>query len=129
MQELTIAQAAERLGVSMDTIRRRISKGEIKARKVPSAHGEMYMIEIPDNASQQTEEKAGKNNDGHNSSEIEALRKTISILETELEARRREVQELHVLLQQAQAAFPQVRGHSQVLPLWRRLLPWKRQKT
>ena len=37
---------------------------------------------------------------------IEAMKKTISILETELDARRREVQELHVLLQQAQKQLP-----------------------
>jgi len=34
------------------------------------------------------------------------MRKTIAILENELEARRREVQELHVLLQQAQKQLP-----------------------
>jgi len=37
---------------------------------------------------------------------IDAMLKTISILENELDARRREVQELHVLLQQAQKQLP-----------------------
>jgi excisionase family DNA binding protein len=126
MQEITIAQAAERLGVSMDTIRRRISKGEIKARKVPSAHGEMYVIELPDDITPEPSAPPGKT---EVAPEIEALRKTIDILETELEARRREVQELHVLLQQAQAAFPQVGRPEQTVPLWRRLIPWRKHKT
>ena len=44
MQEVTIAEAAKRLGMSIDSIRRRIAKEELKARKVPSPHGEIYMI-------------------------------------------------------------------------------------
>jgi excisionase family DNA binding protein len=126
MEEITIAQAAERLGVSMDTIRRRISKGEIKARKVPSAHGEMYLVELPEDAAP---EPAAPREKTDNKGEVEALHQTISILETELEARRREVQELHVLLQQAQAALPPGRGAAAKNPLWRRLIPWRRPKT
>jgi excisionase family DNA binding protein len=125
MEEITIAQAAERLGVSMDTIRRRISKGEIKARKVPSAHGEMYVVELPEDAAP---EPAPPREKAENTGEVEALRQTISILETELEARRREVQELHVLLQQAQAALPPGRSSSVNNSIWRRLMPWRRQK-
>ena len=103
MQEVTIAEAAKCLGMSIDSIRRRIAKNELKARKVPSPHGEIYLVELPDDAvpvSVKPEEKED------NAVAIEAMRKTISILETELEARRREVQELHVLLQQAQKQLP-----------------------
>lgn len=42
--ELTIAQASQALGVSKDTIRRRIKAGEIRAEKRPSAYGEQYYI-------------------------------------------------------------------------------------
>jgi len=99
MLELTILEASKRLGVATDTIRRRIIKGGLKARKVSSPHGNMYLVELPDDtppgpAAPQRE------------STLEALRKTVSILETELEARRREVQELHLLLQQAQRQLP-----------------------
>jgi excisionase family DNA binding protein len=121
MQEVTIAEAAKRLGTSIDTIRRRIGKGELKARKVPSQHGEMYMIEVPDEVPADAESPKIEIEKKIESipPEIEALRKTISILETELDARRREVQELHVLLQQAQAALPP--GKDASLPWWRRL--------
>ena len=60
VKEVPIIEAANSLGVSVDTIRRRISKGELKARKVPSPHGEIYMVEIPDNivvAASDSEEK------------------------------------------------------------------------
>ena len=121
MKEVTIAEAAKCLGISTDTIRRRISKGELQARKVPSPHGDQYMVEIPD------EIYAASQDNNDNCAEIDILRKTISILETELEARRREVQELHVLLQQAQAALPSSKERSSKLSWWRRLLPGRRQ--
>ena len=50
MQEVTIAEAARCLGMSIDSIRRRIAKNELKARKVPSPHGEIYLVELPDDA-------------------------------------------------------------------------------
>jgi hypothetical protein len=105
VQEVTIAEAAKCLGMSIDSIRRRIAKNELKARKVPSPHGEIYLVELPDDAVPAPDPAAtGEKED--NVVAIEAMRKTISILETELEARRREVQELHVLLQQAQKQLP-----------------------
>jgi DNA-binding transcriptional MerR regulator len=99
MQEVTIAEAAKRLGMSIDSIRRRIAKEELKAHKVPSPHGEIYMVELPDDVPPIP--AIGENKE-EESVAVEAMRKTISILEAELDARRREVQELHVLLQQAQ---------------------------
>ena len=104
MQEVTIAEAAKRLGMSIDSIRRRIAKEELKARKVPSPHGEIYMIELPDDISAPPAAEDKDKED--NPVALEAMRKTIAILENELEARRREVQELHVLLQQAQKQLP-----------------------
>jgi hypothetical protein len=105
VQEVTIAEAAKCLGMSIDSIRRRIAKNELKARKVPSPHGEIYLVELPDDAVPAHDDAAtGEKEDS--TVAIEAMRKTISILETELEARRREVQELHVLLQQAQKQLP-----------------------
>jgi hypothetical protein len=51
------------------------------------------------------------------------MKKTISILENELEARAREIRELHVLLQQAQAvALPAGRQQEFRRPWWRRIL-------
>ena len=132
MQEVTIAEAARCLGMSIDSIRRRIAKNELKARKVPSPHGEIYLVKIPDKAVPAPDPAAiGEKED--NTVAIEAMRKTISILETELEARRREVQELHVLLQQAQKQLPpgkteDIKEEAPVkISWWRRLLSRKKQ--
>jgi len=127
MKEVPIIDAAKILNISMDTVRRRISKGELKARKVPSPHGEIYLVEVPEDPDPVSEVLEDKED---NPVAIEAMRKTISILETELEARRREVQELHVLLQQAQKQLPP--GNTDIstekapvkVSVWRRLIPW-----
>ena len=129
MQEVTIAEAAKCLGMSIDSIRRRIAKEELKARKVPSPHGEIYLVEIPDDAVP-TKEVAEEKEE--NTVALEAMRKTISVLETELDARRREVQELHVLLQQAQKQLPpgKTENTTQETPAkvswWRRLITRKK---
>ena len=130
MQEVTIAEAAKRLGKSTDSIRRRIAKGELKARKVPSPHGEIYLVELPDDATSSTPVAEDKED---NTIAVEAMRKTISILEIELEARRREVQELHVLLQQAQKQLTpgKKEGPAEETPKkvtwWQRLITRKKQ--
>lgn len=41
----TIAQAAEKLGVSTATIRRRIKSGEIKADMVDTPYGKQYIVD------------------------------------------------------------------------------------
>ncbi len=129
MQEVTIAEAAKCLGKSTDSIRRRIAKGELKARKVPSPHGEIYLVELPDDV---TATPSVSDDKEDNPIAVEAMRKTISILETELEARRREVQELHVLLQQAQKQLPPGKAEGveetpKKVPWWRRLIARKKQ--
>jgi hypothetical protein len=106
MQEVTIAEAAKCMGMSIDSIRRRIAKSELKARKVPSPHGEIYMVELPDDVVAATESTEVVEAKEENVAALDAMKKTIAILENELDARRREVQELHVLLQQAQKQLP-----------------------
>ena len=130
VKEVPIIEAANSLGVSIDTVRRRINKGELKARKVPSPHGEIYMVEIPDAVAPVPSDLQDKEENTTEVETLEAMRKTISILETELEARRREVQELHVLLQQAQKQLPPGKtegaAHETLVKVswWRRLNPW-----
>jgi excisionase family DNA binding protein len=101
--EVTIAQAAKVLQVSEHTVRRRLRRGEIQGVQVANAGGFVWMVRLPDEVQV----------DSPSAGEMEAMRALIARLEAqiaaqeaELEARRREVQELHVLLQTAQAALP-----------------------
>jgi chromosome segregation ATPase len=136
MALVTLAEAAHHLGVSVDTVRRRLQKGELKGQQQARPQGFTWLIDI----SEETEPSssiAGSQADAEVNSEVSlaACQAEISRLESmvatlqdrvnaqqeELEARRREVQELHVLLQQAQAALPAPRDNRS---WWQRL--WRR---
>jgi len=105
--EVTIAQAMRELGVSYDTIRRRIRKGELTGRRVRMRQGMVWLVEIPDApadapASDQDTPRTADMPSG----EVAALREHNAVLREQLAARTREVQELHVLLQGFQRALP-----------------------
>jgi hypothetical protein len=44
--ELTLAQDLGGLGVSVDTIRRRVRRGELQARQVPTQHGPAWRVSL-----------------------------------------------------------------------------------
>lgn len=107
MAKVGINEASRCLGVSSDTIRRRIKKGELPAYK----ENGVWYVDIPqtENASQDS-----------SSGEVQALKQLVEVLKDELEARRREIQELHVLLRDTRALPP----GREIKPFWKRLLPW-----
>jgi hypothetical protein len=136
MALVTLAEAAHHLGVSVDTVRRRLQKGELKGQQQARPQGFTWLIDIPEET-EPSSSIAGSQADAEVNSEVSlaACQAEISRLESmvatlqdrvnaqqeELEARRREVQELHVLLQQAQAALPAPRDNRS---WWQRL--WRR---
>jgi hypothetical protein len=136
MALVTLAEAAHHLGVSVDTVRRRLQKGELKGQQQARPQGFTWLIDIPEET-EPSSSIAGSQADAEVNSEVSlaACQAEISRLESmvamlqdrvnaqqeELEARRREVQELHVLLQHAQAALPAPRDHR---PWWQRV--WRR---
>jgi len=118
------------LKVSVDIVRRCIKQGELKARKVASSHGETYLVEIPNGIVPMPSDPPAKDVNLTKAETIESMKKTISVLENELDALRREVKELHVLLQQAQKQLPPGKTESAPnqttvkLSWWRRMNPW-----
>lgn len=135
---VTVIEAAKFLGVSEETIKRRIRRGELNGHQQPRPQGYSWMVDIPDeildrttthNNTTTTQHHHNNHNTDHNTDhnpnngEIQRLDQMINILQEqmtlqqeELGARRREVQELHVLLQQAHAALP---APNQPHPWWR----------
>jgi hypothetical protein len=113
LTELTIEQAAQHLGVSEITIRRRIRNGDIHAHQQPRPQGFTWVVVLPDEEIE-TPTPPGHDESADARSRVEEnlqdiIRRqdeTIDLLRHQLETREREVQELHVLLQQAQAALP-----------------------
>ena len=138
---VSVAEAAKFLGVSEETVKRRIRRGELVGKQHPRPQGYAWMVEIPD-------ELQATNNDTHHDintdhddaitpqqlvtgdgsigGELKRLDQMVVILEKqatlhqeEMESRRREVQELHVLLQQAHAALPAPRERGPWWQLWK----------
>ena len=145
--EVSMPEAAHHLGISVDTVRRRLHRGELHGHHEPTAQGFRWLIDIPDATStdpsstpetatlRQNGSHPGASLDatlehpGTNSGEVEALRELIEVvkaevvilqeqLRTQLEAKDNQIQELHVLLQQTQAALPAPGRRS----WWRRLV-------
>jgi len=99
VEKVSVGEAARRLGVSTDTIRRRISKGELTAHQEPTPQGFRWKVELT---------LKDQPFNGHNNNVetlVTTLQAQVKAQAEELDSRRREVQELHVLLQTAQAAL------------------------
>jgi len=97
--KVSVGEAARRLGVSTDTIRRRIGKGELLAHREPTPQGYRWEVEL------QANDQPLNGHEGNTQALVTALQSQVLAQAEELDARRREVQELHVLLQTAQAAL------------------------
>jgi hypothetical protein len=113
---VTVPQAAQALGLSVGTIRRRRKRGELRGQKVATAAGFEWRVLVPSALVDATEERGAdqgapqdtprQEREGADQRLIEALQARLAELRTELEARRREAQELHVLLARWQPALP-----------------------
>ncbi len=111
MERVSIPEAARRLGVTQDTIRRRIRKGELAAYQEPRPQGYVWLVDVPEEELLSDEPPHPDREE--ETSEVQLLREMLELLREELktkdrqlEAREREVQELHVLLQQFGTALP-----------------------
>ena len=167
---VTILEAAQRLGVNPATVRRRIKRGELRSRQQPNASGFVWLVELDEPPAQapaqpSTPQASATKDPGdhdaqaavtlltaHNAdlrATVDALRNQLDRAETELDARRREVRELHTLLaassrlalpvpvdvstqastQPAQPSTPPdtqggTQAGTQGPPWWRRALAW-----
>ena len=121
VREVSVNEAARLLGVSRDTIMRRIRATELEAHQEPRPQGHVWRVVTPDEA-------ISESHDSDVMGELQTLREMVSILQAQVEADREElasknkqIEQLHVLLQQAQAALPASRdGRSWWQRLWRR---------
>ena len=115
-QNVSIDEAARLLGVSQDTIRRRIRNEELQAQQEPRPQGYTWRVTLPDDEPE-PKSTGHVSSDGTSHELLEALKDTVrrqdeaisqlreqlGVKDSQLQAREREVQELHVLVQQAQA--------------------------
>jgi excisionase family DNA binding protein len=111
-ERLSIKDAAERLGVSVDTIRRRMKKGELVGEKEPTPQGYEWRIVLPvdeSSATEPPEELVASPSLAGVAIELELLRERLDELKAERDAWREQAQrsseaerELRILLRQSQ---------------------------
>jgi len=141
MPLVPISEAAHQLGVSIYTVKRRLQRGELAGCRQGEASNAPWFVDLLAHESSNSA-SAGAVADQPDASagatvgEVQLLRELVGSLQgqldvlqqelhsqreshqAELEGRRREVQELHVLLQQAQAALPAPKENRRWWRLW-----------
>jgi excisionase family DNA binding protein len=73
--QVTISEAARRLGVAEKTVRRRVHSGELMGTQVSTRQGFTWMVEIPDDVS---------DSDGHDRIESGAMADLVEVLKEEV---------------------------------------------
>jgi hypothetical protein len=130
MTLVTLVEAAHQLGISVDTVRRRLQKGELKGQQQPRPSGHIWLVELDEevNENSRLADRSADAEQGDQArlaacqADIHRLEEIVAMLQahivtqgSELEAKNQQISELHVLLQQAQAALPAPRGR----PWWK----------
>ncbi|MBI2868184.1 MAG: helix-turn-helix domain-containing protein [Chloroflexi bacterium] len=128
---VTIEEAARLLGCSVNTVRRRVKRGDLRAEREETPQGYTYKVVLPaDLAAAKGEEEAS-----HDSEALAEMTRLMEVMQQQLQEKDRQIHELHVLLQQAQnqaqQAQIQARQVLAALPAprhawWQRLFPWTR---
>ena len=115
MALVTVGEAAGRLKVSTQTVKRRLKSGSLQGEQKDTPQGYIWLVNIPEDEADTTSRNGDIPSDtsADTSKEMQRLDQMITMLEKELEYRGRQIEnkdqqisELHVLLQQAQAALP-----------------------
>jgi hypothetical protein len=130
MPLVTVGEAADRLKISTQTVKRRLKNGALKGEQKDTPQGYIWLVDISEAETDTTILNGDISGDTSAaiSREIQRLEQMLEILQKELEHRDeqletkdRQIEQLHVLLQQAQAALPAPRDHRS---WWQRV--WRR---
>jgi hypothetical protein len=136
---VTKKEAADCLGISIDTVDRRLRRGELRGKQQTRPQGFTWLIEVPDETYNQDAREESPplgtpvmtpQSTPNMTGEIHRLEEMVAVLkdevsllhhqldaqQTQLESKDKQIEQLHVLLQQAQAALPAPRGNR---PWWR----------
>ena len=125
--QLTIREAAQRLGVSELTIRRRIKKGELEASKVTTPQGFTWRVSLPGDVLLEDEQEhiTDSSNDEVATSLHASLNRqddTITHLHGQLAEKDKQIEQLHILLKQSQDRMLSAPKEHDPRPWWMRLL-------
>jgi len=133
MALVTVLEASQRLGLTQDTVKRRLRKGALPGERLPRPQGYVWFVELDYDESTMPEQGAnsveqggvngvngtmsGHGDDSVNNREVTRLDEMVTMLREQLDAKDNQIRELHVLLQQA--ALPAPREDRRWWRLWR----------
>ena len=110
MARLTIAQAADTLGVAQSTIRKRLRSGDLQGQKVKGAGGFRWEVFVADGPTVQGDtydanhanvtDDGNHGDDGNGGPLVDQMQARIDSLEAQLTTRAGEIDQLHRLLAQ-----------------------------
>jgi len=110
MARLTIAQAADTLGIAQSTIRKRLRSGDLQGQKVKGAGGFRWEVFVIDDTTGKSVTQDGNHanvtddgnhgDDGNGGPLVDQMQARIDSLETQLTTRAGEIDQLHRLLAQ-----------------------------
>jgi hypothetical protein len=121
--QVTIIEAARLLGLSEKTVRRRVVRGELPGIQEATPQGYTWFVDIPDQSLESgTETPSGelqtlRELNGALQDRVDAQDRELEAKNQQLAAKDEQIRELHILLQQAQAALPSPQGTQR--PWWR----------
>jgi predicted transcriptional regulator len=109
--DATITEAAEHLGVTERTVRRRLHNGELRGRQITTPQGFTWIVELPDstpydNVSDHVSDQVEEPNYQAILKELEGMKQLVMVLTNQVDIKDRQIEQLHVLLQQSQTALP-----------------------
>ena len=96
MARLSIPEAVHTLGLSQDTIRKRLRSGDLQGQKVKGAGGFRWEVFVADDPTV----KSDTNDDTDGGALVDQMQARIDSLETQLTTRAGEIDQLHRLLAQ-----------------------------
>jgi hypothetical protein len=143
MAWVTKKEAADRLRISIDTVDRRLKRGELRGKQQTRPQGFTWLLEVPDETHDQGDREESPllgtpvmtpqstpdmTREVHRLEELVAtLKDEVSLLQhqldaqqSQLESKDKQIEQQHVLLQQAQAALPAPRDHRPWWQFWQR---------
>lgn len=102
MPELSISQAAARLGISEKTIRRRVEQGVIEGRRETSAGGYRWVITLPDLPDGEPAQVGHAGPADQSGKIIALLESQVADLRDQLIQKDTQIGQLHILMGQRQ---------------------------
>lgn len=120
MQEVTIAEAAQLLGISSATVKRRLKAGELNGRQASRPQGFLWMVEVDQDHNSTPPTTGSRDHDSNGNSTGAELASLVTVLQAQVTSQADQVKtltqqltvkdnmiaELLIVTRQAQAMLP-----------------------